>query len=128
MSANKLRPSSSLQFWILQLVGWTGWVVLLILRDITFVPAEYMLARVGIFSLDALVGMAGALRWQAGGRRHCRAGENSRKIGPGFARKSGVQCSECSNTRPQLEEPNTDSRSHIRQTTEAKGTREGSDQ
>jgi two-component system LytT family sensor kinase len=58
MSANKLRPSSSLQFWILQLLGWTGWVLLLILRDITFVPTEYMLARAGIFSLDALVGMA----------------------------------------------------------------------
>lgn len=57
MSVSTLRPLLSAQFWILQLVGWSAWVALLILRDLSFVPAEYMTARAGIFIVDAGVGM-----------------------------------------------------------------------
>src|SRR5690606_3952564 len=56
MTANKLKPNNA-RFFIFQLLGWSGWVVLLIVRDLTFVPAEYMVSRSGIFILDALVGM-----------------------------------------------------------------------
>src|SRR5690606_21822749 len=56
MTANKLKPNNA-RFVIFQLLGWSGWVVLLIVRDLTFVPAEYMVSRSGIFILDALVGM-----------------------------------------------------------------------
>src|SRR5690606_21792904 len=57
MSVNRLPPNNA-RFFIFQLLGWSGWVVLLIVRDLTFVPAEYMVSRAGIFILDALVGMA----------------------------------------------------------------------
>ena len=65
MVANKLRPTRNAQFWAFQLVGWTSWVLLLALRDVTFVPAEYMVGRVGIFALDAVVGfsLTSALRY-----------------------------------------------------------------
>ncbi|MDX1490827.1 MAG: histidine kinase [Pseudohongiellaceae bacterium] len=65
MSANKLRPGRNAQFCIFQAIGWISWVVLLILRDLTFVPAEYMLDRAGIFVLDALAGivLSTALRY-----------------------------------------------------------------
>jgi len=58
MSASTLKPNASAQFWILQLIGWSLWVVLLVLRDLSFVPAEYMTARAGVFALDAVVGFA----------------------------------------------------------------------
>jgi len=57
MSASNLRPNRHTQFWILQLIGWSGWVLLLVLRDLSFVPAEYMVERTGVFILDALVGV-----------------------------------------------------------------------
>lgn len=57
MSVSTLRPPLSAQFWILQLIGWSAWVALLVLRDLSFVPAEYMTARAGIFITDAAVGM-----------------------------------------------------------------------
>lgn len=57
MSVDKLRLSRNAQFWIFQTVGWSGWVILLILRDLTFIPAEYMLERTGIFVVDAMVGV-----------------------------------------------------------------------
>lgn len=57
MSANTLRPNRNTQFWILQLIGWSGWVALLVMRDLSFVPAEYMVDRTGVFILDALVGV-----------------------------------------------------------------------
>jgi len=50
MSRNK-------QFWLFQLLGWGGWVLLLVVRDMTFVPAEYMRDRVLVFLLDASVGV-----------------------------------------------------------------------
>lgn len=57
MSASPLRPNLSAQFWIFQLMGWGTWVGLLVLRDLSFVPAEYMPVRAGIFAIDAAVGM-----------------------------------------------------------------------
>jgi two-component system LytT family sensor kinase len=57
MSVSTLRPLLSAQFWIFQLIGWSAWVALLVLRDLSFVPAEYMTARAGIFIIDAGVGM-----------------------------------------------------------------------
>lgn len=56
MSVSTLKPCASAQFWILQFIGWSLWVVLLVLRDLSFVPAEYMTARAGVFILDALTG------------------------------------------------------------------------
>ncbi len=50
MSRNK-------QFWLFQLLGWGAWVLLLVVRDMTFVPAEYMGDRVLVFLLDASVGV-----------------------------------------------------------------------
>lgn len=57
MSATTVRPGRNTQFCLFQAIGWSSWVVLLILRDLTFVPAEYMLGRSGIFVLDALTGI-----------------------------------------------------------------------
>jgi two-component system LytT family sensor kinase len=57
MGMSKLRRTRNLQFWSFQLVGWSGWVVLLIMRDLSFVPIEYMVDRIGVFVLDAIVGM-----------------------------------------------------------------------
>lgn len=57
MSVSTLRPLLSAQFWMFQLFGWSTWVALLVLRDLNFVPAEYMAARAGIFMIDAGVGM-----------------------------------------------------------------------
>lgn len=65
MSASNLRPNRRAQFWFLQLLGWSGWVLLLVMRDLNFVPAEYMVERTGVFILDALVGvvLSTALRY-----------------------------------------------------------------
>lgn len=57
MAIRKLKVSRSLQFWIFQLIGWSAWVSLLIVRDLTFVPKEYMLDRAGVFVVDACIGM-----------------------------------------------------------------------
>ena len=57
MSAYPFRSSLSTQFWIFQLAGWSTWVALLVLRDLSFVPAEYIAPRAGIFVLDASVGI-----------------------------------------------------------------------
>ncbi|HBN14477.1 MAG: histidine kinase [Pseudomonadota bacterium] len=47
-----------LRFWSFQLLGWMTWIVMLVLRDLTFVPREYILERVNVFVVDALIGMA----------------------------------------------------------------------
>jgi signal transduction histidine kinase len=52
-----LQLSRERQFWIFQLGGWSTWVLLLVIRDLTFVPAEYMLQRVAMFVMDAAIGM-----------------------------------------------------------------------
>lgn len=53
-----MRLSRNLQFWLFQLAGWGSWVLFLVLRDLTFVPAEYMFDRAVVFVMDAAVGMA----------------------------------------------------------------------
>ncbi|HLT64429.1 MAG TPA: histidine kinase [Pseudohongiella sp.] len=45
------------QFWIFQLTGWGLWILMLALRDLTFVPSEYMLERITVFTVDALIGI-----------------------------------------------------------------------
>lgn len=57
MAARRLALNRSGQFWIFQVLGWSLWVLLLVVRDLTFVPAEYMLERVGVFAIDAGVGL-----------------------------------------------------------------------
>ncbi|MEX0617355.1 MAG: histidine kinase [Pseudohongiellaceae bacterium] len=49
--------SRNKQFWIFQFAGWSAWVLLLIIRDLTFVPADYMMQRSVIFIADAAVGI-----------------------------------------------------------------------
>lgn len=46
-----------IQFWSFQLAGWTIWIVMLVLRDLTFVPQEYIFERIGVFVVDALIGI-----------------------------------------------------------------------
>ncbi len=45
------------QFWLFQAGGWAIWVILLAIRDLTFVPAEYLLGRGVIYIISALVGI-----------------------------------------------------------------------
>jgi len=45
------------QFWLFQAGGWTIFVVLLVIRDLTFVPAEYMLGRVTVYVISAIMGI-----------------------------------------------------------------------
>ncbi|MEX2130233.1 MAG: histidine kinase [Pseudohongiellaceae bacterium] len=40
------------------MAGWGSWVLLLIIRDLTFVPGEYLLQRAVMFVTDAMVGIA----------------------------------------------------------------------
>ncbi len=53
----RLTLSRSRQFWLFQLGGWGFWVAMLIIRDLTFVPPEYMLQRALLFIADAVVGI-----------------------------------------------------------------------
>ena len=46
-----------IQFWIFQLIGWSLWISLLVLRDLTFIPREYILERVLVFLVDASIGI-----------------------------------------------------------------------
>lgn len=57
MSIRNQTLRRELQFWLFQFLGWGTWVGMLVLRDLTFVPAEYMLERVNVFLLDAVIGM-----------------------------------------------------------------------
>jgi signal transduction histidine kinase len=56
-SASITDSPRELQFWIFQLSGWGLWVLMLVLRDMTFVPSEYMLERVSVFVVDAAIGI-----------------------------------------------------------------------
>ena len=49
--------SRSKQFWLFQAGGWTIWVVLLVIRDLTFVPAEYLLGRITVYVISAFMGI-----------------------------------------------------------------------
>ncbi|MFK7865022.1 MAG: sensor histidine kinase [Pseudohongiellaceae bacterium] len=44
------------QFWLFQLLGWSLWVSLLVLRDLIAVPPEYIFPRAIVFSVSAIVG------------------------------------------------------------------------
>ena len=45
------------QFWIFQLLGWGAWVLLLVLRDLIFVPPEYIFPRALVAGLSACAGI-----------------------------------------------------------------------
>ena len=45
------------QFWIFQLLGWSVWVLMLVLRDLIFVPAEYIFSRALVSGLSAMAAM-----------------------------------------------------------------------
>jgi len=49
--------SRARQFWLFQAGGWSIWVILLVVRDLTFVPAEYLLGRVTVYVVSALMGI-----------------------------------------------------------------------
>lgn len=57
MKSRSLRSPREWQFWMFQLGGWGFWVLMLSLRDLTFVPSEYMLERVSVFAVDACIGI-----------------------------------------------------------------------
>lgn len=57
MSTNRLALTRSKQFWIFQFLGWALWAFMLVLRDLFFVPSEYIFPRALIFSLSALAGI-----------------------------------------------------------------------
>ena len=44
-------------FWIVQILGWSFWVLLLLLRDLIFTSPEYLLSLALVYSLSAAVGM-----------------------------------------------------------------------
>lgn len=43
------------RFWIFQLLGWSFWVLMLVLRDIIFIPPEYIFPRTLVFSSSAVM-------------------------------------------------------------------------
>lgn len=45
------------QFWIFQLLGWSAWVLMLVLRDLIFVPPEYIFPRALVFAASAAMGI-----------------------------------------------------------------------
>lgn len=57
MSTNALALIKSKQFWIFQLLGWSVWVLMLVLRDLIFVPAEYLFPRALVSTLSAIAAM-----------------------------------------------------------------------
>ncbi len=57
MNTNTLDLIRSKQFWVFQLPGWSVWVLMLVLRDLIFVPAEYILSRVFVFTISAISAM-----------------------------------------------------------------------
>tara|TARA_B110000858_G_scaffold123333_1_gene140632 strand:- start:19561 stop:20652 length:1092 start_codon:yes stop_codon:yes gene_type:complete len=54
MGSNTLGLTRSEQFWVFQLLGWSTWVLLLVLRDIVSVPPEYILSRALVAGASAL--------------------------------------------------------------------------
>lgn len=54
---DRFRILRQRQFWIFQLLGWGAWVLMLVLRDLFFVPPEYIFPRALVFSLSALAGV-----------------------------------------------------------------------
>ncbi len=56
MSRDRFRILRQRQFWIFQFFGWSTWVLMLVLRDLFFVPPEYIFPRALVFGLAALAG------------------------------------------------------------------------
>ncbi len=54
MSGNTIDFIRSKQFWVFQLLGWSTWVLMLVLRDIIFVPPEYIFSRALVYSFSAV--------------------------------------------------------------------------
>ena len=57
MGSNTLGLNRSELFWVFQLLGWSTWVILLVLRDILSVPPEYILSRALVAGASALVAL-----------------------------------------------------------------------
>ena len=57
MSSNTLDLIRSKQFWVFQLLGWSAWVLMLVLRDIIFVPPEYIFSRALVSGVSAVTAM-----------------------------------------------------------------------
>lgn len=54
---SSLAPKTR-QFWVIQLIGWSLWVSLLVLRDLIAVPPEYIFPRAVVFGVSAIAGGA----------------------------------------------------------------------
>jgi len=57
MLQNPVALITRSQFWIFQIGGWSAWVLMLVLRDIIFVPPEYMVSRALVFGASAMLGV-----------------------------------------------------------------------
>jgi len=57
MRSNTLDLIRSKQFWVFQLLGWSAWVLMLVLRDIIFVPPEYIFSRALVSGASAVAAM-----------------------------------------------------------------------
>lgn len=57
MSTNPFSLIRGNQFWIFQLVGWSIWVTMLVLRDLLFIPPEYLLPRALVYGVSAVAAM-----------------------------------------------------------------------
>lgn len=57
MIQNPVALITRSQFWVFQIVGWSVWVLMLVLRDIIFVPPEYIVPRALVFGSSALLGV-----------------------------------------------------------------------
>jgi len=58
MATDSTTPAKSRQFWLFQLIGWSLWVSLLILRDLIAIPVEYIFPRAIVTGVSALAGMS----------------------------------------------------------------------
>jgi hypothetical protein len=81
MNLKSLNLAKIQQFWIFQLVGWSVWVLMLVLRDLIFVPPEYIFSRALVFGFSAItaIGVTAGLRSDA-----CTAWYGSRVSCSGF--------------------------------------------
>lgn len=57
MNQNPIALITRSQFWVFQILGWSAWVLMLVLRDIIFVPPEYIVPRALIFAASAVAGI-----------------------------------------------------------------------
>lgn len=57
MSIGVLDLIRNKQFWVFQLLGWSTWVLMSVLRDIIVVPPEYIFSRALVSGASAIPGM-----------------------------------------------------------------------